>query len=177
MPDGVLRIPANTWFIGTANKDDSTYTITDKVYDRAITISFDDRNEEFQAEGGEKITLSYDCLADLFAKAVAVKENNLSAGEKKTFKKLTDFAYEKFDVTFGNRILRQIEILVPVYVACGGSKEDALDFLFSRKIVAKPERALRRFDQARVDRFEILDQQSLRRIFLRLEQSGDRQGS
>lgn len=137
LPDGVLRIPANTWFIGTANKDDSTYTITDKVYDRAITISFDDRNEEFQAEGGEKITLSYDCLADLFAKAVAVKENNLSAGEKKTFKKLTDFAYEKFDVTFGNRILRQIEILVPVYVACGGSKEDALDFLFSRKIVAK----------------------------------------
>ena len=47
LTDGILKIPANTWFIGTANKDDSTYTITDKVYDRAITIAFDDRNDEF----------------------------------------------------------------------------------------------------------------------------------
>ena len=31
LTDGILKIPANTWFIGTANKDDSTYTITDKV--------------------------------------------------------------------------------------------------------------------------------------------------
>jgi hypothetical protein len=43
LQEGVLSIPENTFFVGTANKDDSTYTITDKVYDRAITIDFDDK--------------------------------------------------------------------------------------------------------------------------------------
>ena len=60
LENGVLEISPTTWFIGTANKDDSTYTITDKVYDRAITISFDDRNEVFDVEGDvKKIKLSY----------------------------------------------------------------------------------------------------------------------
>ena len=33
--------------------------------------------------------------------------------------------------------MMQIEKLVPIYVACGGSKEEALDFIFSRKVLAK----------------------------------------
>ena len=33
--------------------------------------------------------------------------------------------------------MHQIEILTPVYVECGGSKEEALDFMFSRKVVGK----------------------------------------
>ena len=35
---GKMLLPQNVWFIGTANKDDSTFTITDKVYDRATPI-------------------------------------------------------------------------------------------------------------------------------------------
>ena len=46
LEDGNLAISNTTWFIGTANKDDSTYTITDKVYDRAIVISFNERNKK-----------------------------------------------------------------------------------------------------------------------------------
>ena len=36
--NGKILLPQNVWFIGTANKDDSTFTITDKVYDRATPI-------------------------------------------------------------------------------------------------------------------------------------------
>ena len=36
------------------------------------------------------------------------------------FETITEFIYEKFDLTFGNRILNQIEVLVPTYIACGG---------------------------------------------------------
>ena len=36
--DGKILVPQNLWFVGTANKDDSTFTITDKVYDRAASI-------------------------------------------------------------------------------------------------------------------------------------------
>ena len=38
---GMLRIPENVWFIGTANNDDSTFAISDKVYDRAMVMNLD----------------------------------------------------------------------------------------------------------------------------------------
>ena len=39
LKDGKLPVSDTTWFIGTANNDDSTFTITDKVYDRAMRSS------------------------------------------------------------------------------------------------------------------------------------------
>ena len=140
LTDGILKIPSNTYFIGTANKDESTFTITDKVYDRAITIDFDDRNEPFSVTGdSDKVTLSYERLQELFASAIADEENQLTMEDYKTFKTLTDYTYDMFDLTFGNRIMRQIQLFVPVFVACGGKKEDALDFMFARKVVSKLE--------------------------------------
>lgn len=140
LQNGIVTIPHNTWFIGTANKDDSTFTITDKVYDRAITISFDDRNDEFEVEGDvSKITLSYDHLTEMFGEAIDNKDFNLNAEDLEKFRKLTDFTSETFDLTFGNRIMNQIYNMVPVYVACGGTKEEALDFMFARKVIFKLE--------------------------------------
>ena len=138
LENGKIKISKNTWFIGTANKDDSTYTITDKVYDRAITINFDNRNEEFVVEEETpKVLISYNKLTELFNEAINKEDNKLSKNDLEKFKKLTDFTYDTFDLTFGNRIMHQIEILTPVYVECGGSKEEALDFMFSRKVVGK----------------------------------------
>lgn len=135
---GELHIPENTWFIGTANKDDSTYTITDKVYDRAITISFDGRNKAFQAEGDHSaINLTYHELVEMFEDAKHSVGCQMNEADFERFGTITKFVSDTFDITFGNRILNQIENFVPVYVACGGTKEDALDFLFSRKIIAK----------------------------------------
>ena len=137
---GILNIAPTTWFIGTANKDDSTYTITDKVYDRAITLSFDDRNEPFEVEEETpRISLSYNRLISLFKSAQEDRDLKLRKDEFTKFKTLTDFTYNTFDLTFGNRIMHQIELLVPVYVACGGKKEEALDFMFARKVVSKLE--------------------------------------
>lgn len=140
LKDGILQIPNNTYFIGTANKDESTFTITDKVYDRAITIDFDERNEPFTVDGNsDPITISYHHLQELFQEAISNEENRLSEEEYQKFKTLTDFTYDMFELTFGNRILRQIQLFVPVFVASGGKKEDALDFLFSRKVISKLE--------------------------------------
>lgn len=138
--DGKVSIPENTFFVGTANKDDSTYTITDKVYDRAITIDFDDRNEPFETSGPvSPVHLSAKGLSQLYLQAQSDEAKRLSRKEYEAFKKLSDFTYDTFDVTFGNRILNQIALFVPVFVSCGGSKEEALDFLFSRKILSKLE--------------------------------------
>ena len=55
------------------------------------------------------------------------------------FESVTELVYELFDITFGNRILNQIDNLVPVFMACGGTKEDVLDFLLTRKVLVKIE--------------------------------------
>ena len=138
--DGYVKIPSNSYFIGTANKDDSTFTITDKVYDRAITIDFDFRNEPFEVkEEVDTIQLSNSRLRELFDEALNNKEYLLTQDDLEKFHTITEYINEQFDITFGNRILNQIETLVPVFVACGGHKEDALDFLLSRKIIVKIE--------------------------------------
>lgn len=140
LEDGFLQIPTNTLFVGTANKDDSTFTITDKVYDRAITIDFDDRNIPFEVkEEVEPIKVSYSHLEKLYLKAKENTDYQLTEAELAKFVTITDLIKEKFDITFGNRILNQIQNIVPVFMACGGSKEDALDFLLSRKVISKIE--------------------------------------
>ena len=61
----------------------------------------------------------------------------MNADDYNKFRTLINFTYQNFDITIGNRIMHQLEILVPVYVACGGTKEEALDFMFSRKVISK----------------------------------------
>lgn len=138
--NGVIDIPANSFFVGTANKDDSTFTITDKVYDRAITIDFDNRNIAFDVkEESKPITISKSHLQSLYKEALNNQHFQMTKADYDKFNSICDFIYDKFDITFGNRILNQIAELVPVYVGCGGKKEEALDFLLSRKVISKIE--------------------------------------
>ena len=79
LENGYVQIPANSYFIGTANKDDSTFTITDKVYDRAITIDFEERNIPFTVkEEVSKINLSHTHLVSLYEEAKANKEYQMN---------------------------------------------------------------------------------------------------
>ena len=140
LEDGKLSIARTTWFIGTATQDDSTYTITDKVYDRAIVLSFDERNEAFEVEGDvEEVSLSYDGLMKLFSEARKNDDYRLTKKDWEPFIALSKNVQEAFDVTYGNRIYNQIENFVPVYCACGGTKTEALDFMFARKVLRKLE--------------------------------------
>lgn len=140
LEDGIIKIPENVYFVGTLNKDDSTFTIADKVYDRAIPIEFDNRNDVFEPEGpAEPIVLGVSALQALFDDALRVEENRLTPEDIAKFTRVTDYIYDTFDIAFGNRVLNQIEALVPTYIACGGTKEEALDFVLARKILVKLE--------------------------------------
>ena len=140
LDNGVIDIPQNSYFIGTANKDDSTFTITDKVYDRAITIDFDKQHEAFVVDGdSSSIELSQTTFTNLLNGAKNNPKYQLTEEDYEKFRHITDYINEQFDITFGNRILNQISQVVPTFVGCGGKKEDALDFLLSRKIISKIE--------------------------------------
>jgi len=44
---------------------------------------------------------------------------------------------DKFRVAFGNRIMKQMKVFVPVYVACGGTQLDAIDYMLATKVFRK----------------------------------------
>lgn len=140
LEDGTIQIPSNVYFVGTANKDDSTFTITDKVYDRAITTEFNYRNDAFEVAGqAGKIKLSSSRLRELYAEAMAKPEFALTRVDYDKLNVISEYVFEQFDVAIGNRILHQIESIVPVFVACGGTKETAIDFMLSKKLLSKIE--------------------------------------
>lgn len=140
LENGFVRIPENSYFVGTANRDDSTFTITDKVYDRAITLEFLKKNDAFTvSENVEKIHVTASALRGLYATAEADSANAFNAQDKARLDKISGFVYDTFDVAVGNRILNQLEKIVPAFIACGGTKEDALDFMLCKKLFSKLE--------------------------------------
>lgn len=130
-----ICVTNNVWFIGTANNDDSTSLITDKVYDRAQVLDMDDRAEEFTEENVAKISMDVEELLSLFEKAKTT-ENKLTKNDKKNIS-LVDEYLKEMNITFGNRIMGQMDEFVPVYIACGGTKEEAIDYLLTHKILRK----------------------------------------
>jgi len=137
LKDGKLLIPQNIWFVGTANNDDSTFTITDKVYDRAMSIFFDNKGIPFDYEFTESISMPYQYLEKLFTQA---KTNYpISSSILAKFSELDSFVIAKFHLAFGNRIVKQMKDFVPCYVACGGTELQAVDYIFCNKILKKFE--------------------------------------
>jgi len=137
LKNGQLRLPINMWFIGTANNDDSTFAISDKVYDRAMVLNLDNRAYPFEAPETtpEKISITH--LTKLYKEAE--KEFKISDRNLRRIRKLDEYMIAKFQITFGNRIMKQIKTYVPVLVACGGTELEAIDDILSRKVLRKLE--------------------------------------
>ena len=134
---GKLLIPQNIWFVGTANNDDSTFTITDKVYDRAVSLFFDNKAKPFDAPYTEALPLPAEYLSGLYKKAI--EEHPVSEESIAKFAELDEFVIEHFKLAFGNRIMKQLYSFVPVYIACGGTELEAYDFIFKTKVLKKFE--------------------------------------
>lgn len=135
--NGKLLIPQNVEFFGTANNDDSTFTISDKVYDRAISIFFDDKGRAFEAEDQDARHIPYSQIVSLYQDALSqypITENRVSK-----FNELDDFVIKKFHLAFGNRIRKQLETFIPVYIGCGGTERGGYDFRFTNKVLKKFE--------------------------------------
>jgi hypothetical protein len=134
--NGKLRLPTNMWFVGTANNDDSTFSISDKVYDRAMVLNLDKKATPFEAEGKNK-KISATHLEKLMT--AAQREYDISDRNLRRIKKLDEYMIKTFHITFGNRIMKQIRCYVPVLVACGGTELEALDDILARKVFRKLE--------------------------------------
>ena len=135
--NGQLRLAKNMWFIGTANNDDSTFAISDKVYDRAMIINLDTKAEPFEAPKTAPVKISCEHLERIME--TAKKDYTISRRNLNRIKKLDSYMIANFHLTFGNRIMKQIKTYVPVFVACGGDELEAIDDILSRKVMRKLE--------------------------------------
>lgn len=137
LEDGKIRIPGSLWFVGTANNDDSTFTITDKVYDRAIPIELNERADAFECPPHERVHVTSEHLQYLFQKAKV--EHVVSEELLEKMHKLDQYLQTRFRLAFGNRIIKRMYDFIPVYVACGGTELGGMDYIIARKVLKKFE--------------------------------------
>lgn len=131
-----IRVTDNIWFIGTANQDESTFEISDKVYDRAQVVSLNRKGvSEGQYANTEKKYISVTDLIKLFEGAINAYKKKAEVEAR--LEKLDAVLMDKFDISFGNRIVTQTVDFAAVFTAAGGSLEDALDYQISTKILRK----------------------------------------
>ena len=137
MEGGKIHVSDTTWFIGTANNDDSTFTITDKVYDRAMPIELNDRADAFECELHEPCYIRAEYLQELFIRAR--EEHPVSDEMMEKMTRLDSYLATRFKLSFGNRIMKQLYDFIPVYVACGGTELGGMDYIIARKVLKKFE--------------------------------------
>lgn len=137
-----LKIPGNVWFIGTANRDESTFEISDKVYDRAHTMNFNKRAAKvlYYNDPIPQRFLPVDVLEELFAQAKRTVNFNIDnypvIGE-------VEKLLSPYNISFGNRIAMQMESFVNVYCSCFATSESvvhsAVERILLSKVVSKLE--------------------------------------
>lgn len=137
MDGGKIHVADSTWFIGTANNDDSTFTITDKVYDRAMPIELNERADAFECELQPHCNVTAEHLEYLFQKAQV--DYPISDELMNKMQKLDNYLITRFKLSFGNRIMKQLYDFIPVYVACGGTVLGGMDYIVARKVLKKFE--------------------------------------
>lgn len=137
LPDGKLKIPDNMWYIGTINNDDSTFMVTDKVYDRAMPIDINDKGQVFEPVDTDPMDINYTYLDKLFKQAM--EENAVSQDTLDKIEIMDNYVIQHFRIAFGNRIVAHMKKFVPVFVGCGGDEITGVDYFLARKVLRKFE--------------------------------------
>lgn len=154
--DGKLKIPPNVWYIGTINNDDSTFMVTDKVYDRAMPLDINDKGQVFEPLDVPAQDINYTYLDNLFKDAM--EKNQVSEDTLNKINEMDDYVIKHFRIAFGNRIVAHMKKFVPVYVGCGGDEVDGVDYFIARKILRKFEQLNISYIRDEIDGFiEFLD--------------------
>ncbi len=135
--EGKLKVPPNMWYIGTINNDDSTFAVTDKVYDRAMPIDINDKGVPFDPIETEAQDINFSYVDELFRKAM--EDNPISQETLDKIEEMDNYVIQHFRIAFGNRIVAHMKKFVPVFVACNGDEISGVDYFIAKKILRKFE--------------------------------------
>ena len=68
-----------------------------------------------------------------------LRDYPISEATLEKMNRLDLYLQTRFKLAFGNRIIKQMYDFIPVYVACGGTEVDGLDYIIARKVLKKFE--------------------------------------
>ncbi len=146
--DRKLLLKTNTWFMGTANHDETTFEFADKTHDRAFTLDLEKqvKPENWRAKAIKNTVIDFDSVDALFIKAQKNhKKLILEMLKKLDNSEFTNILERQFDIGWGNRLESQALRFISVYKDCGGHEADALEHLLITRVLRKGK-VLGRYD-------------------------------
>ncbi|WP_192021475.1 AAA family ATPase [Shewanella sp. WPAGA9] len=146
--DRKLLLKSNTWFMGTANHDETTFEFADKTHDRAFTLDLEKqvKPEGWRARAIKNTIIDFDSVDALFTQAQEThKKLVLGMLSKLTNSEFTEILERQFDIGWGNRLEAQALRFISVYKDCGGHEADALEHLLITRVLRKGK-VLGRYD-------------------------------
>jgi predicted nucleic acid-binding Zn-ribbon protein len=133
-----ILVPANVWFIGTANHDETTNDLADKTYDRAHVMTLPKQDHRFNIKHYDPAGFSHSSLNKSFDYACNKHQQEVAELLARLSKDPLSQQLEKdFELGWGNRFEKQAKRFIPVVKAAGGNNGEALDHLLSTRIMRK----------------------------------------
>lgn len=131
-----ILVPANVWFIGTANHDETTNELADKTYDRAHVMTLPKQDHRFDIRPLNNASYSFRSLQRAFDKACATHEEAVSGLlDKMTASDFNKLLGNLFGLGWGNRFEKQALRFIPVMLETGATNGQALDHLLSTRVM------------------------------------------
>lgn len=135
-----IPVSPNIWFMGTANRDETTKDIADKTYDRSHIMELPVKHPVYpvtQITTSPSI-ISYKHLRLAFQKAQG--ENKYQEAVEKAwnfFEIMRPFLGKRMGIGWGNRLKSQLSVYLPVLCASGGYLGEAVDDILALKVLRK----------------------------------------
>jgi hypothetical protein len=143
-----IPLASNTWFMGTANHDETTFEFADKTHDRSFMMELTRQHKPsgWKPKRVRKDTIDIQSVTELFEQAITQHQNDVN----KLLTKLKESEFTKvlendFGIGWGNRFENQSMRFISVYIACGGEALEALEHLLVTRVLRKGK-VLGRFD-------------------------------
>ncbi|MEM5534361.1 AAA family ATPase [Pseudoalteromonas arctica] len=146
--DRKVLLKPNTWFMGTANHDETTFEFADKTHDRAFTLDLEKQEKplHWRAKASKHTVIDFNSVTDLFVKAQHTHQQLIQGILQKLLKSNFTMILEgQFDIGWGNRLESQALRFISVYKDCGGQAPDALEHMLITRVLRKGK-VLGRYD-------------------------------
>ena len=143
-----IPLGSNTWFMGTANHDETTFEFADKTHDRSFMLELkrQQKPQNWSPEKAPKDIIGIDSVISLFDKAQSthkvVVDTLLTTLKESEFTKVLE---NDFGIGWGSRFETQAQRFIAVYIECGGEAIEALEHLLITRVLRKGK-VLGRFD-------------------------------
>lgn len=131
-----LRIPPNVFFVGTINEDDSTYTLSDKIYDRAQVLDF--QSALSKKVGNMSLVQSMPSVRFSDFKNMNEQLTNYDVSKMMhPINKILETLSKDLYLEFGNRPRRHMQTFLQAYAYNNWSEAHGIDLQIVSKIVPK----------------------------------------